>query len=131
MNNLSFPPEFQNQRPTIAVDFDGVMHNDNLGFSDGTCYGEPIVGTHGALSVLSDRFRVVVFSAKARLDRPLIDGLTGVEHIQGWLVKHNLDKFIDEITAEKPRALLYIDDNAFRFEDWETALLFVNQMDTK
>ena len=29
---------------TIAVDFDGVIHNNSKGFHDGTVYGEPIDG---------------------------------------------------------------------------------------
>ena len=32
------------QSKNLGIDFDGVIHNDNLGFHDGTVYGEPIEG---------------------------------------------------------------------------------------
>ena len=28
----------------IAIDFDNVIHNNDKGFYDGTCYGEPMDG---------------------------------------------------------------------------------------
>ena len=31
-------------------------------------------------------------------------------------------RFRDEITSEKPRAKIYIDDNGYRFESWEKTL---------
>ena len=43
-----------------------------------------------------------------------------------WLEKHNLAQYVKDITSEKPRALVYIDDKAIRFTDWESTL---NQFD--
>jgi hypothetical protein len=40
-------------------------------------------------------------------------------------LKHDLLKYISEITAEKPRALLYVDDKGFRFENWNDTLNFI------
>jgi hypothetical protein len=70
---------------------------------------------------------VVVFSAKARADRPLWNGLTGSELIWGWLRKHGLETSVSEVTSEKPRAELYIDDNGFRFENWADTISFVER----
>ena len=28
-------------------------------------------------------------------------------------------QFVNKVTSEKPRAVFYIDDKAFRFESWE------------
>ena len=36
--------------------------------------------------------------------------------------KHNLDQFISKVTSEKPRAVVYIDDKALRFTDWDQCL---------
>ena len=33
---------------------------------------------------------------------------------------------VSEITSEKPRAFLYIDDNGYRFENWNDTLRFIN-----
>ena len=43
---------------TIAVDFDGVLHNFDKGFYDGTCYGEPIEGSIDTLKILSKKYNV-------------------------------------------------------------------------
>jgi hypothetical protein len=35
--------------------------------------------------------------------------------------------YIHSVTAEKPRAELYIDDNGYRFENWNNTLEFINK----
>lgn len=107
----------------IAVDFDGVIHKNSKGFHDGTIYDDPVFGTKAALTLLSKQFKIVIFTCKAKPERPLIDGKTGVELIWEWLKKHNLDIYISDVTHEKPRARLYIDDKAIRFFDWAQVLL--------
>jgi|TARA_E500000305_G_C4021401_1_gene239042 hypothetical protein len=106
---------FQDETYQIGVDFDGVIHQCSKGFYDGTIYDPPIKGSYHALEALSEEYDIIVYSAKARFDRPLIDGKTGVELIWEWLKKHNMDKFVKDVTAEKPRAVFYIDDKAIRF----------------
>lgn len=108
----SFPDETYQ----IGVDFDGVIHKCSKGFYDGTVYDPPIEGAREALERLSKKFVIVMYSAKARKDRMLIDGKTGVELIWEWLEKHDMKQFVKEVTAEKPRAVFYIDDKAVRFE---------------
>lgn len=116
--DASFPPEFQGSPSICAVDFDGVLHDDRLGFLDGTCYGEVIPGSEEALRFLASKFVVVIYTAKARKDRPLVSGKTGAELVWEWLERHGLRSFVTDVTAEKPRATIYIDDRAVRFEDW-------------
>ena len=107
---------------TISIDFDGVIHNDHLGWHDGTIYGDPIEGSLDAIKLLSKNYRLVLFTAKAKPDRPLVDGKTGAELIWKWLEKYNIKECFSEITAEKPRCLFYVDDKAIRFINWENAL---------
>ena len=114
-----FPPGFENENRNLAIDFDGVIHDDYLGFHDGTIYGPVIEGSEVALRELSKTFRIVIFTAKAKPSRPIIGGKTGVDLVNDWLKKHNLDKYISEVTAEKPRAIAYIDDKAIRFTSWK------------
>jgi hypothetical protein len=121
--NQNVPPGFENELKNIAVDFDGVVHTFDKGWHDGTCYGDPIDGSLDALKSLSQKFNVIIFSAKVRPDRPLVAGKTGTELVDEWLIKHNVRKYVTDITHEKPRAEYYIDDKAIRFtNNWPSIL---------
>lgn len=122
-----FPPGLEEGKPTIAVDFDGVIHNSDKGYYDGTCYGEPIQGAKSSLESLALKYKIVIFTAKAKPDRPLIEGKTGIELVKEWLLKYNMLQYISNITSEKPRAILYIDDNAYRFDNWSRTISFIGR----
>ena len=115
----------KNETDTLAIDFDGVIHNHNLGFYDGTCYGNPIEGAIDAIKLLSKKYTIIVFTCKANPDRPLIKGKTGTELVWGWLKKYNIDKYIKDVTYNKPNALFYIDDKAISFNNWNNTLKHV------
>ena len=53
---------------------------------------------------------------------PLINGKTGTELVWEWLKKYEIDTLITDVTAEKPRAVCYIDDKAIQFINWNQAL---------
>ena len=116
------PPGFENELNNVAIDFDGVIHNFDKGWHDGTCYGEPLPGSINAIKSLSKKYNIIIFTAKAKKNRPLVNGKTGVELVKEWLEKYGLKDFVSEITSEKPRAKIYIDDNGYRFESWEKTL---------
>lgn len=120
----SYPDETKN----IGVDFDGVIHRCSKGFYDGTIYDPPIEGSKEALDKLSKKYDVIVFSAKARDDRPIVDGKTGRELIEEWLEKYDMMQYVKEVSAEKPRAVCYIDDKAIRFDTWEQSLSDVDRI---
>lgn len=103
----------------IAIDFDGVIHTNSKGFHDGTVYDPPMPGTYESLRKLSEEYDIVIFTAKAKPDRVLVNGKTGIELIWEWLEKYDMAKFVKEVTAEKPRAVQYIDDRAYHFTSWE------------
>ena len=53
-------------QPTLAIDFDGVIHAYRNGWADGTIYDEPIMGAREALQSFIDRgWRIVVFTSRA------------------------------------------------------------------
>jgi len=110
----------------LAIDFDGVIHKNSKGFFDGTVYDEPMDGVKDALDQLSKKYKIVIFTCKVKPDRPLINGKTGKELIETWLSKHDLLHYISEITCEKPRAVLYIDDKGYRFNNWGSTLNFLS-----
>ena len=121
------PPGFEGENNNIAIDFDGVIH-EFKGWGDGTCYGEPLEGALEAIKLLSKKYNVIIFTAKSKPNRPLVEGKTGTELVWEWLKKHNIDQYIKEVTAEKPRACLYIDDKGFKFINWVDTLQFVNSL---
>jgi 5'(3')-deoxyribonucleotidase len=123
-----FPPGFEHQSNVIAIDFDGVIHNADKEWYDGTCYGKPIQGAIEAIKILSQKYKIVIFTAKAKPDRPLVNNKTGVELVKEWFNQYGLNDYIFEITSEKPRANLYIDDNGYRFENWEDTLKFIKTL---
>ena len=124
MNSKNFPPGFDGAK-NLAIDFDGVIHNMDKGFHDGTCYGDPLPGSLEALKSLSQKYNIIIFTAKAKSDRPLVNGKTGTELVKEWLEKYDVMQYVDYITAEKPRAILYIDDNGYRHTDWVSTLKFM------
>jgi hypothetical protein len=125
---FDFPPGFDSEVKNIAIDFDGVIHNSDKGFFDGTCYGDPIPGSIEAVAKIAQSFEIIIFTAKAKPNRPLVNGKTGTELVVEWLEKYGIMKYVNEVTSEKPRALLYIDDNGYRFENWQSTLEFMEKM---
>ena len=111
----------------IAIDFDGVIHRSSKGFLDGTVYDEPIEGAIDAVKKLSEKFTIIIFTAKAKTDRPLVNGKTGAELVWEWLESYGIAKHVKEVTSEKPRAIAYIDDKGIRFESWEQTLKYINE----
>ena len=122
------PPGFEDELNNIAIDFDGVIHSFDKGWHDGTCYGEPLTGSLEAIKTLSAKYNIIIFTAKAKKNRPLVNGKTGTQLVQEWLEKYDVMQYINEITSEKPRAKIYIDDNGYRFNSWKNTLRDVEEI---
>jgi len=114
----SYPDELVN----IGVDFDGVIHKNSKGYHDGTVYDDPVEGAREALQKLSEKYTVILYTAKARKDRGLVNGRSGVQLIWDWLKEHDLNQYVSKVTAEKPRAVAYIDDKGIKFDNWDNVL---------
>ncbi len=114
------PPGYEMQNNNLAVDFDGVLHNFDKGWYDGTCYGDPIPGSLDAIKSLSKKYNIIIFTSKCLPDRPLVDGFDGYSLVINWLSKHGFLNYIKEVTCIKPRAKYYIDDKAIKYDNnWE------------
>ena len=116
------------ERKVVAIDFDGVIHKNSKGFYDGTVYDEPIDGSIESIKRLSKNYDVVIFSCKALPDRPLIKEKTGIDLIKEWLGNYDILQYVKDVTWEKPRAFLYIDDKGYRFENWEDTMNFIHDI---
>lgn len=113
---------YPDEKINIGIDFDGVIHRCSLGYYDGTIYDEPVEGSYEALKKISEDYTIILYTCKARADRGLVNGKTGTELVWEWLENNNLSQFISKVTAEKPRAVCYIDDKGFRFNNWEQTI---------
>jgi hypothetical protein len=122
LNSSEFPPGFENESKNLAIDFDGVIHNNDKGYFNGTCYGELISGAFDSIVHLSKTYEIIVFTAKAKPSRPLVGGKTGEQLVWEWLESKGLSSYVKQVTSEKPRAIAYIDDKAIRFESWEKTI---------
>ena len=109
----------------IAIDFDGVIYKNSKGYHDGTLYDEPIEGALEAIKSFSDKgYTIVIFTGKVKPDRPSPNEKTMIQLVEEWLEKYKVKQYIKEVTSEKPRALIYIDDKGYRFTDWASTLYF-------
>ena len=127
-SNKEVPPGFESDLKNVAIDFDGVIHDFSKGWHDGTCYGDPIPGSLSAIKELSKSYNIIIFTAKVKPSRPLVGGKTGQQLVTQWLKDHDVFQYVDEITCEKPRAQIYIDDKGCRFENWEDTLQNVREI---
>ena len=99
-----------------------MIHSASKGFHDGTIYDNPVEGSAEALKKISSKYNVIIYTCKARSDRGLINGKTGVELVWEWLQKHDMSKYVTKVTSEKPRAVAYIDDKGYNFKNWNLCL---------
>lgn len=109
---------YPDEKVNIGVDFDGVIHKCSKGYYDGTIYDDPVEGAYEALERLSSQYTIIMYTAKAKPDRGLVNGKTGTELVWEWLEKQDMSKFVSKVTSEKPRAVCYIDDKCVEFTNW-------------
>lgn len=116
---------------TIAVDFDGVIHQYSRGWHDGTIYDPPVEGAISALKrLLRDGFAVFIFTSRE------------IEQVIPWLENAGFDVAADGppwpqfwnhtgqilVTNRKLPAVAYIDDRAIVFTSWIQTLREVSQL---
>ncbi len=102
---------------SIAVDFDGVLNSYASGFQGNTLFPDPPVpGAIEWLEEMAKHFKVIIHSAR----------LSDDEGDWDWAALHNMRKWLEfngvsGVTmnrldfAQKPKALVYIDDRGYRF----------------
>lgn len=106
------------RRPTIALDFDGVLH-DYKGWNGVEPTGNPVSGAQDFVRELCDR-GYDVFVMTTRAGHP-----GGADAVRSWILKHGFPLMM--VTHEKLPASLYVDDRGFRFNgDWNTIIQFLN-----
>lgn len=110
------------RKQTIAVDFDGVIHQYSRGWQDGSIYDPPVEGALESLERLHRRYKVVIFTTRVNPDMP--GGHAQLKRVIDWLEDNGFREGVhfDEVTHAKPPAVVYIDDRALRFTSWDQAI---------
>jgi hypothetical protein len=114
-------------QPTIALDFDGVIHEYK---SKWTVPEEVNDGpTPGALEAIHEYLnagiKVVIYTTRVSThgkDNPKFqcNPAAALVAVRAWLEKHGFPLL--EVISEKPAAVMYVDDRAYLFtgENWPT-----------
>ena len=100
----------------VVFDFDGVIHSYVSGWKGATIIPDsPVSGIKEAIeNIRKAGYEVCVVSTRCR-------EIGGIEAIENYLAEHLI--FVDQITAEKPPAVVYIDDRAICFDGKAETLL--------
>jgi len=97
------------KRKTLAVDFDGVIHQYSKGFQGlDNAYDPPMDGAREVLQRLKDKGYVL----KIMSSRPALV-------IEEWLEKYEMTDLFDKVSNSKFAATVYLDDRGFHFTNWE------------
>ena len=102
-------------KKTIGIDFDGTICKKQP-YGDGTIYETPKDDAIRIVNGLAKEYNIVIFTVRLH---PKFGGDMELkkQRIVNWFTLHGIH--FDEITNNKPEAMLYIDDRAIRFTSWE------------
>lgn len=108
-------------KPTLCVDFDGVIHRYSEGWKDGSIYDTMTDGFIVWAAEAREHFELVIYSSRSKTDLgrgQMVDWMIEqLNHEQAVVPPVTVDDF--EFAHEKPPAFLTIDDRAIRFDgDW-------------
>lgn len=111
-------------KPTLCIDFDGVIHSYENGWQNGVIYGTTTPGFWEWAEQAAKLFKLVVYSSRSKdPDMNTAMMLWLYEQRKAWRASggtHTVDDALSfEFSSEKPAAFLTIDDRAVRFDgDW-------------
>ncbi len=100
----------------VIFDFDGVIHSYKSGWKGADIIPDPpVIGIKESIQQVRDAgYTVIVVSTRCYADG-------GIEAIKNWLNIHGIQ--VDDVTGEKPPAIVQIDDRAITFDGNADSLL--------
>lgn len=103
-------------KQTVVFDFDGVIHSYESGWKGETIIPDPpVLGIKEAISQIREAgYEVVVVSTRTATT-------AGYGAVNAWLIDNGIE--VDRLCAEKPPAIVYIDDRAICFDGNAESLL--------
>ena len=121
-------------KPTLCIDFDGVIHSYEHGWRDGVIYGTVVPGFFEWAEQAAKQFALVIYSSRSATDEGQMAMLAWlIEQRRAWREAggmHETDAPLGfEFADKKPAAWLTIDDRAVRFNgDWSAVELAPNTL---
>jgi len=127
-------------KPTLCVDFDGVIHSYEKGWKGGEIYGSVVPGFFEWAMETQKQFKLVIYSSRSKTEELLRAMQEWMhERYAEWAKANDLDSADDilsgknvisiEFAHEKPAAWLTIDDRAIHFKgDWSAPELTADAM---
>lgn len=112
---------------TVAVDFDGVIHTYNSGWTGYTPEDGPEPGALDFIwELIEQGYRVVVMSSRAH-------NAEGLAAIHDWLLANGFPEL--EVTHEKVMAVAYVDDRAVPYStgsgEWSAVAARISALATQ
>lgn len=123
-------PDF---KPTLCIDFDGVIHSYERGWQDGGIYGSVVPGFFEWADEAKKHFDLVIYSSRCATPE-------GQTAILVWLLEQrrkwrdaggvgDMEPVRFQVADKKPPAWLTIDDRCVRFEGrWDAPELQAEAM---
>ena len=90
------------KKPLILIDLDGVLNSYKGDYKENHI-PKPQKGVWEFLEDLSKNYIIKIFTTRKK------------NLVEPWLKKHNLDKYINDITNVKEPAFLYVDDRSITY----------------
>jgi hypothetical protein len=121
-------------RPTICIDFDGVIHSYGKGWQNGVIYGEVVPGFFEWVERVRDRFELVIYSSRSKDEAGVLAMSVWLHEKRNvWIKAGGCRDPVKPLTMkfahEKPAAWLTIDDRAIQFRgDWSAPGLTAEAM---
>lgn len=96
---------------TVVFDFDGVIHSYSSGWQGISIANDPPVdGIAEALKQIHQAgYKIVVVSSRCNTSE-------GRSCVNDYLLRYNMLQYVELICAEKPPAVVYVDDRAICFD---------------
>lgn len=103
-------------KKTVVFDFDGVIHSYTSGWKGaGIIPDPPVPGIKEAIQEIRNAgYEVVIVSTRCATEE-------GYGAIRAWLIDNGIE--VDAVKAEKPPAIVYVDDRAICFDGNPDGLL--------
>jgi hypothetical protein len=108
-------------KPTLCIDFDGVIHKYSKGWQDGTIYDDVVPGFFEWAERARHHFKLVIYSSRSKDDNgTILMSMWLHEQRNKWIAeggqRDETEPLEIEFAHEKPAAWLTIDDRCIRFD---------------